>query len=90
MRWLKQLLRGWLFKVEWQDRSVPTPVEEKIWATDGETVWTIWGQGKPIEEGAVNVKFWARRIVPDPPPPTQGRMRLGHIFPTRLKYKEQA
>lgn len=81
--WLKRLLRGWVLKVEWYDRSKPTPAEEKIWASDGVDVWEIWGTGKPIEEGAVKVKYWARRFAPDPPPPSKSRVRLGHAFSVR-------
>jgi hypothetical protein len=65
-RFLQWLLWG---PVRWHSRNMPTPKGQRLYATDGQEVWEIWGDGEPIGRYAIRVHFWARRREPMPPPP---------------------
>jgi hypothetical protein len=66
---LRRLLRKWAFAPKWHPRTDSTPKGAKLWASDGERVWEIWGDGKPIGAAATKVHCWAVKHMPDPPPP---------------------
>lgn len=52
--------------MEWHTRD-DVPPEGLIWASDGIMVWTIYGRGEPIDEGASSVLYWTKAFIPAPP-----------------------
>lgn len=66
-RYADQMVSG----VTWYSRNVPTPDGKAIWASDGKQVWTIRGNGEPIDRCATAVLYWSEMLIPEPPKPEE-------------------
>jgi hypothetical protein len=52
--------------VHWHSRD-KVPPAGLTWASNGEAVWIIHSDGKPIGASATAVRFWTQACIPAPP-----------------------
>lgn len=55
------------YDATWRSREETPPDGQWIWASDGDRVWLLVGDGEPIPASARNVLFWTPAAVPRPP-----------------------
>lgn len=61
--WPDHQIRG---GAEWRSRDETPPIGW-LWASDGDAVWTIHSDGKPIPATAIRVRYWTLAFIPAPP-----------------------
>lgn len=52
--------------IDWHPRT-ETPPRGYIWASNGEHVWLLYSDGKPILDTAISVLHWSNALIPRPP-----------------------